>query len=120
MALRIEGHIELRQAFHSTVTTAQCQVANLSLVIEERISRKRQEAGDAYLLANRRTTIPKNDLSFVQHHDRVPQRLISANFAVTQATGCVSKKPITHHQTHRVHFEYKCRVPLVSDHELPA
>jgi hypothetical protein len=43
MALRIEGHIELRQAFHSTVTTAQCQVANLSLVIEERISRKKQE-----------------------------------------------------------------------------
>jgi hypothetical protein len=41
----------------ATVSTAKCQVANLSLTIGERISPKTQEAGDAYILTNRGKTV---------------------------------------------------------------
>jgi hypothetical protein len=41
----------------ATVSTAKCQVANLSLTIGERISPKTQEAGGAYILTNRGKTV---------------------------------------------------------------
>jgi hypothetical protein len=51
-ALTVLGSLNAAPSY-AAVVTAQCQVANLSLTIGERISPMTQEAGDIYILTNR-------------------------------------------------------------------